>query len=568
MRLHLRSAVVAAAAAALLAPLLVGGPAQAALPAAPAPAAAAALREAARVDAVPTPRLDWYDCYRIAECATVDLPLDYDDPTGPTTEVAVLRVRALDPARRIGSLFVNPGGPGGSATQLASFAPAFLSRSVRERFDVVGVDPRGVFASEQVRCFGSVRQQTPALRPFTTHPFPVHPRQEAAWVEAAQAVGKGCSTTGRPLTGAMSTASTARDMDVVRRAVGDRALTFLGFSYGSYLGQVYANMFPDRVRAVAIDGVLDPQAWSGDPATRAVPMTERLRSGQGAYRALRELFERCDDAGRRACPWAPGDPAQRYAALAERLQADPIVLRDPLGTFRFGYAELVGLTLGVLYDPAGWRYLFEILTQIEVMADGPPPPGAVAELRTALSRTGYDFPYDNSFEAFLGVLCTDSLNPRSAGAWPAAADRADRAAPYFGRLWTWASAPCASSTWTVRDEDSYRGPFTRRTAAPVLVVGNLWDPATNYRGARRAAALLPHSRLLTSDSWGHTAYGSSSCVTQAVARYLLRQLVPAEGARCTGDEQPFREAAPAAARSADDGARAPVVPLLPLRAQG
>ena len=120
-----------------------------------------------------------------------------------------------------------------------------------------------------------------------------------------------------------------------------------------------------------------------------------------------------------------------------------------------------------------------------------------------------------------------------------------------------------ASTWTARDEDAYRGPFTRHTLAPVLVVGNLWDPATNYRGAQRAAALLPNSRLLTSDSWGHTAFGSSACVDLAVERYLLRQAVPAQGARCTGDVQPFQEPAQASASAAGTRARPPVVPLVP-----
>jgi hypothetical protein len=153
----------------------------------------------------------------------------------------------------------------------------------------------------------------------------------------------------------------------------------------------------------------------------------------------------------------------------------------------------------------------------------------------------YEFPYDNSFETFQTVLCTDGINPRNAGNWPAYADAADRNAPDFGRLWTWASSPCASNTWTVRDEDAYAGPFTHRTVNPLLVVGNFWDPATNYHGAVKAASLLPNSRLLSSDSWGHTAYGTSACVTGAVDTYLLTRKVPAKGTLCVGDSQPFTE---------------------------
>ena len=159
------------------------------------------------------------------------------------------------------------------------------------------------------------------------------------------------------------------------------------------------------------------------------------------------------------------------------------------------------------------------------------------------------------------MLCTDGLEPADAAAWPAFAAAADRRARYFGRLWTWESAPCASSTWTARDEDGYRGPFTRRTVAPVLVVGTRWDPATNYDGAVAAARLLPNSRLLSNDNWGHTSYGSSQCVTGAMDTYLLTQRVPARGALCHGDVQPFVGTPPEAARLAKpDHRRPPIAP--------
>ncbi|HEX7537810.1 MAG TPA: alpha/beta fold hydrolase, partial [Dermatophilaceae bacterium] len=223
--------------------------------------------EARRVDRVPTPRLGWYDCYDTgAQCATVRLPLDYDQPNGVTTEVALLRRPAVDRAHRIGSLFLNPGGPGGSGVQIALSAPFFLSPGLTDRFDIVGFDPRGTNFSDQVKCFTGNAQQTTALKGFN-NAFPVGKVEEQAAILSAKNLGRGCSRTGRPLSASMSTAEVARDMDVLRRAVGDRKLTFLGFSYGTYLGQVYANMFPDRVRAVTIDGVLDPVAWAGTPAT-------------------------------------------------------------------------------------------------------------------------------------------------------------------------------------------------------------------------------------------------------------------------------------------------------------
>ena len=195
--------------------------------------------EARRVDRVPTPRPDWFDCSGIfevdAECAAVELPLDYDKPKGRQTAVAVLRIKATDQERKIGTLFLNPGGPGGSGVEIAAAAPFFLGPEVLARFDIVGFDPRGVNFSDNVRCWRNAGQQSEALAGLNLF-FPWTTKEESAFVRSAKAFGRACSTTGRPLSAAMSTAEVARDMDVLRRVVKDRKLTYLGFSYGSYLG--------------------------------------------------------------------------------------------------------------------------------------------------------------------------------------------------------------------------------------------------------------------------------------------------------------------------------------------
>jgi pimeloyl-ACP methyl ester carboxylesterase len=524
--------------------------------------------EARRVDRVPTPKLAWYACYGNAECATARLPLDYDQPRGATTEIAMLRVRAKDQKHRIGSLFVNPGGPGGSGTALAQAAPFFLSADVLSRFDVVGFDPRGTNFSDQVACFPGNAQQGKVLAGLNVA-FPFTKAQEQAAVTSSRGLGKACSTTGEPLSASMSTAEVARDMDVLRRGVGDQRLSYLGFSYGSYLAQVYANLFPDRVRAVAIDGVLDPVAWAGTKATAGRPQTDRVRSADGATKALHEILVRCDKAGGLKCRFSPGDPVANYDLVANRLKRTPLVFTDPdTGEqVTFTYADLVSSTLGSLYGPYGYLEITGNLADLIILTDPPATASSKAgkarhaaavrsfarslkaQKKREATRRGWNFPYDNSLEATEDVLCTDGLNPPNAADWPAFAAAADRRARYFGRLWTWESAPCASSTWTARDEDGYRGPFTHRTIAPVLVVGTKWDPATNYEGAVTAARLLPNSRLLSNDNWGHTSYGSSQCVTGAMDSYLLTQRVPAKGAFCHGDIQPF-EGAPPMARSA------------------
>lgn len=516
--------------------------------------------EARRVDRVPTPRLGWYRCYDYAECATVKLPLDYDNPTGAKVEIAVLRVKARDQRHRIGSLFLNPGGPGGSGTSIAYAAPGFLGSEVLDRFDVVGFDPRGIAFSDNVKCFRSVREQTAVLEGLNVA-FPWTKAEERAYVASSKALGRACSTTGRPLSGSMSTAEAARDMDVLRRAVGDRKLTYLGFSYGTALGQYYANMFPDRVRAVTVDGVINPVSWVGTAATANQILDDRLRSADGAYKALHEILVRCDKAGGQGCVFAGGDPVANFDLIARRLRAKPLTYVDPdLGPTTVTYAQFIGTVLGYLYSPDGYLPITDLAQQLLVLTE--PPAATAAQRRVAAQRAvtklireapagtkpARDFPYDNGFEAFLGVTCTDGLHPADAAKWPQRVAASDRRAPYFGRAWAWSTAPCARDTWTVRDEDAYRGPFTRRTAAPVLVVGNYWDPATNYNDAVSSARLLPNSRLLSSDSWGHTAYGTSACVTGAVDAYLVRVTLPRAGTVCRGDIQPFE--ASTAARTA------------------
>jgi len=265
---------------------------------------------ASGVDGVPTPKLGWYKCYDYAECATVKLPLDYDQPRGAKIEIAVLRVKAKDQKNKIGSLFLNPGGPGGSGTDIALAAPYFLSDSLLQRFDIVGVDPRGIAASANIRCFKSVKDQTAVLDLLNVL-FPITKAEENAYVKGSKLLGKACSSTGKPISGAMSTAEVARDMDVIRRAVGDKKLNYLGFSYGSALGQYYANMFPDRFRALVVDGVIDPRAWYGN--TRQI-LDDRMHSADGAYRALREILKRCDQAGETHCAFAAGNPVENFVS--------------------------------------------------------------------------------------------------------------------------------------------------------------------------------------------------------------------------------------------------------------
>jgi pimeloyl-ACP methyl ester carboxylesterase len=224
----------------------------------------AAPAAAGRAPRVPVPVLRWEPCgpeFPGAECALATVPLDYDRPNRGTTEIALARIPAADQENRIGTVFVNPGGPGGSGVDLVldEFG-AFLAAQLQGRFDVVGFDPRGVGASDPLHCFDSEDELIAFLESQPV--FPYRHDQYRPFFDAYDALGAECLDDERRIGAHMNTADVARDLDLLRRAVGDRKLTYLGFSYGSYIGNTYANLFPRKVRALVIDGVLDPRLWS------------------------------------------------------------------------------------------------------------------------------------------------------------------------------------------------------------------------------------------------------------------------------------------------------------------
>lgn len=517
-----------------------------------APAGAASSYWARLADRVPAPVLHWTTCRKTAQCATAELPLNYNDPHGPAIRLALLRIKAKGLRGRLGTLFVNPGGPGDPATDFVFSAgkPPAVPASILDRFDIVGVDPRGAGGGTQVRCFAGQAQRARTEDVLTAIPFPVTLAEQRSWIRAAQSLGRACSTTGKAVASAMSSTDDALDMDVLRRAVGDRKLTYLGESYGSYLGQVYANMFPGRVRALVLDGIVDPQGLAGTAGTADVPAFDRIGSAAASDRALNELLRLCQRAGRPRCSFADGDTQARFARLAALLLDRPLRLAGPGGKpAAFSYQDLIADTEHWLHDPAGYQGLFPELTDLaRLTAPGGAGNGRAAVVRALLrlrlavqagSSSG------NHFEAQSAITCADALAAGSASSWPAAATAADRTARYFGAYYAWLTVQCARNTWTAHDADVYRGPFDRRTSAPVLLIGNRWDPATSYDSAVKVARMLPSSRLVSSDSWGHQALLTSACVDNTVWDYLLHPLAPAPKVTyCRGDVQPFASPPP------------------------
>jgi pimeloyl-ACP methyl ester carboxylesterase len=488
------------------------------------------------------PKISWSPCYREFgypfECGTVQVPLDYSKPNGATISIAVIRLPAGNPAKKIGSVFFNPGGPGGSGVDFLLFAGPYLyTEEVRLRFDLVGFDPRGISRSTALRCFGNPKQWQGYFTPFA---FPITPEEEDQWEAADRYLDDACAQRGFKIIDHMSTANTARDLDMLRQAVGDKMLTYAGYSYGTFLGVTYANLYPDKVRALVVDGVLDPIAWTtGRPGEGdAIPFSTRLRSDKGALDTLNEFFRLCDE-NPATCAFA-GRSADRFATLAASLRIAPIQIFLPDGSlFTFTYQDLIGNSLGAMYDSFSWPDFAQFLAGVESMAT----PQQLGRLLYAfwdelgfINKRGFPH-YPNYVEGFPGVACADSDNPDNYSAWWNAAQQAEADYGYFGPLWTYASSACAA--WPGGQNGRYTGPFTAVTANPVLVVGNFFDPATRYEGAQKVASLLPNSRLLSLNGWGHVSIFLSQCVDQAVAKYLLDGNLPPEGTVCNQDLTPF-----------------------------
>jgi pimeloyl-ACP methyl ester carboxylesterase len=354
------------------------------------PATASASPEAAPA----APRLDWGACAPDSaaaqagdfQCATAQVPLSYDDPGGRTITLSLVRRPATDPSTRLGTLFVNPGGPGGMGTVQVPAWIGLLPQGLQERFDVVSWDPRGVGESTGVQCFDSQEAEAQFLGEYAD--FPVGDEQEQAYTERWQELGRRCAERDADLLAHVSTADTARDLDLLRRAVGDEALTYLGLSYGTFLGATYANLFPDRVRALVLDGNLAPGNWTNDGRPDATEnLAARIGSEAGMAAVLQDVLTLCGSTDVQHCPFSAGSPqatTDKFDALLARLQQGPIATDDRTYT----YAGLLGSLANALdivtpFDSAvdrggstGWTGLSVALEEIWQAKDAPVPTAA------------------------------------------------------------------------------------------------------------------------------------------------------------------------------------------------
>jgi pimeloyl-ACP methyl ester carboxylesterase len=451
--------------------------------------------------------------------------LDWDRPRGRTISLAVIRHLASRPEERIGSLFVNPGGPGESGVGLVSGAGSELDGWGDGRFDVVSWDPRGTNASTPVRCF---RTQRAADAFWKGVSLPTTKRASEAYSRKIAELARRCGRVSGWLLPHISTADTARDLDHLRRLVGDKALTYAGLSYGTLLGQTYANMYPGRVRAMMLDGVVDPVPYSRRAESRIA------KGVRGTDAVFDQFLEACREAGRDKCALAGGKrtPAQKLRALFQRVRRAPIPAPgvSPPGVLDEG--DLLVSQFQPLRSPAQWPLNAAHLNA----ALGGDASGLEAGARPFFSADAWVGPTTSA-----AIQCADAGARQALDAWPRVIERFRSSSRMQGPVngwWLW--APCAA--WPVRGEDAHRGPWDAATSTPILLIGTRFDPNTAYRNAVRVQRLLGNAVLLTHDGYGHLSYQDpSACVERARVAYLVDRVTPAPGTVCEPDQSPFEQ---------------------------
>ncbi|QWL31760.1 alpha/beta hydrolase [Rathayibacter toxicus] len=456
--------------------------------------------------------LTWNDCGGGVLCTNATVPLNWDDPTGETASIALVR-RPATAGRALGSLLINPGGPGASGVAFIRDNAAYaVDATLAARFDVVGFDPRGVGASTAVSCLEAAG--------LDSYLYDVTPGQRGSdeWItfqrNQATAFAAACQQRSGPLLAQIDTRSAARDLDVLRAALGDQTLNYLGYSYGTFLGATYADLFPDRVGRLVLDGAIDPAASSFDIVRE---------QAQGFEKALRAYVSDC--LGASDCPFAGSvDTAMtQLRGMLEHVDAAPIRAADGR---ELGANTLVTAIIYPLYSASGHKALSEMFADVN---------RGSAEIafhyadayngRTAQGRYN-----GNATEAFLAINCVDYGHNAEMSSMRADEAALTAVAPTVGRYLAYGDILCGE--WPAGFTGS-RAPITAAGSAPIMVVGTTNDPATPYVWAQALASQLAQGHFVSYRGDGHTAYNkSNSCVNDAVDAYLIDGTVPKEDPRC------------------------------------
>lgn len=461
----------------------------------------------------PTPsptKLTWTDCGGGFQCATVQVPLDYANPGSGSIRIAISRKPATDTAHRIGSVLTNPGGPGASGIGFLKGEAAQMT-NLNTRFDLIGFDPRGVGQSASVRCLDGPQEDAfNALDPVLDDA-----QEKQAGITADKNFTAGCKQKSGQLLPFVDTVSAARDMDVIRAALGDQKLTYLGFSYGTFLGENYAHLFPTHIRALALDGVIDPTLSPNDLLyAQLVGFEQNLQSFLSDCRARKASASA-------PCSYAQaGDPGTKLMDLMQRLDTTPMTV----GARSLTRALAVIGVLVTLYDASTWTYLDQALTQ----ADRGNGTFLLRFSDLYLGRNA-DGTYDNQTDSNVAINCIDRPVPSDVAAYDALGPKFASASPLFGPAFQYSNLTCAY--WPAKPTGTV-GPLPADGAPPILLVGGTGDPATPYSWAQSENRQLTGSVLLTRQGNGHVSYDKSACAKQLIDAYLIGLTLPATGTVC------------------------------------
>ena len=432
---------------------------------------------------VPAP-IDFESCRNGRECGTLAVPVDWSEPAGPTLDLLVARVPATDPDERIGVLATNPGGPGASGVDFVRGGGRFGGTELAARFDIVSWDPRGVDGSAGLSCDDDVADGFLRL-----DSDPDDAAEQATLDAGAAEYAESCAAEHGELLPHVGTDDTAYDLEAIRRSLG-QPLAYVGFSYGTFIGLRYAELFPEGAAAIVLDGVVDP--------TDA--LTDLLRAQTEAFEVV--LTEALDDL------------ADEWDEVAAAVEREPLETADGRG---LGPADLATGTFFAGYDPSLWDVLQRGISDA-VDGDG----SILLEMADQYRSLG-------SYALYQAVSCLDSEHPVGGEAWAAFSDELEAISPRFGASIANEMLPCAF--WPV-PPDPVNGPVRAEGSPPILVVGTTGDPATPVEQAERVAEQLADGHLLVLEAEGHVAFGRSGCIVEAVERYVIDGELPREGARC------------------------------------
>lgn len=472
-------------------------------PPAPPPASPSPKLRSTPAQAGPGSAVAWKTCGSGFECGTLTVPLDYEHPEKGTVGIALKRHRARSPARRIGSLLYNPGGPGDSGVDAVAGQVGRSTAGLLDRFDIVGFDPRGVGRSGPVRC--SEKPGPPELLP---DPVPQDDAARQALVDADRKYAAKCVQFSNGVLPYIGSDNAARDLDQIRIALGDERLTFMGQSYGTFLGQVYAELFPGRVRAMVLDGVIDPALTTEDFANTSAEGFDRQFVAFGAW---------CNATA--GCAWKQpeADVGTAFLALVDQVRHHHLT---GAGGRPVGPGEVYLGALRALYTRSRWSSLGSALAAAAGGNGGP-----ILTLSDAYLQSGSS----NAADANSAINCLDHPVPADLATYPDTAARAARRAAVFGPLFAWGGLSCA--IWPAPPTRTPR-PIQAPGTPPILVVGTTLDPATPYPWAEAVARQLEHGVLLGRRGDNHVSYFYSTCVRGHIDAYLTEGRLPANGTVC------------------------------------